>query len=834
MVKENKKHHQQKRLNIGLFVNYLNDEYSRMLWNGVTEMAKQLDVNVILFQCGNIKYDSSDFYYHYQESLSCNLASSRFLDGLIISDTVYNFSTMEEINHFLEPFRDIPLVSIAMELPQIHSVMVNNSFGIKQIIHHLAKIHHRKRIAFIKGPEANPDAESRYQSFLQGMKESGLTVYPELILNGLFIKPSGKEAVKELLDVRKQECDAIVAANDNMAIGAMRELNRRKIKVPEEIAVTGFDNLHDCMYTAPPLTTIMQPVYMQGIKALETLIDLIKGKELPYAIYLDTQVIYRNSCGCKKSEIVTPLVELKSDQIEEEIRAKISSVLEQYMVVGPRVAIGYEFILEILQAFRSYTDEKESQIIQKLEKCVQYYEAIGIGFNFWHSIFDLFTKYYSKLTGAQELIDKMLSWLKVYEFNNSRLETNERDTLAELLRFFVIDTISSYSEEELFSILDKSLPGIGINSFALNIFDTPIVHKCHDPWEIPEKVNRLYILDQKVRIQPKPDPSVSSKDFLPETFLNAPTGNNYYIHSLFHRENCYGFMVILLEPGLRNRYEYMAGTLSNFYRIMNLNKQKEAAQIQILKRNLEMENDILMARKIQNQLIPEKSPRESIAFIYKPMDQVGGDFVDFLEFREQNSIGIFVSDVSGHGVPAAFITSMIKSAITLARDQQDNPASLLQSLNKSLFHQTGGNFVTAFYGIFKLESRKFIYANAGHNLPYLIQGNRLKLLESHNRSIPLGVMDNQEMLEVNRSYINYTIQLAPESKLVLYTDGLTEAVPGNPMKPDFETEKLEHAFLKNSSKPAKAFVDEVYRLLVDYHGSDNFTDDVCIICLDVI
>jgi serine phosphatase RsbU (regulator of sigma subunit) len=273
--------------------------------------------------------------------------------------------------------------------------------------------------------------------------------------------------------------------------------------------------------------------------------------------------------------------------------------------------------------------------------------------------------------------------------------------------------------------------------------------------------------------------------------------------------------------------------ISNFYRILSLNSQKELAQQQILKRNLEMEKDILMARKIQNQLIPEKSPKDCIAFLYKPMEQVGGDFFDFLEFREQNSIGIFVSDVSGHGVPAAFITSMIKSAISQTRDQQENPAYLLSSLNKSLFNQTGGNFVTAFYGIYKMESRKFIYANAGHNLPLIIQNNKMTLLETKNRSIPLGVMDNQEMLVNNLTYSNHTIQLESGSKLILYTDGLTETVPLDSEKPDFETSLMEQAFLNNSSKPAKAFVNEIYRILVDFHGSDNFSDDVCLICLDV-
>ena len=117
--------------------------------------------------------------------------------------------------------------------------------------------------------------------------------------------------------------------------------------------------------------------------------------------------------------------------------------------------------------------------------------------------------------------------------------------------------------------------------------------------------------------------------------------------------------------------------------------------------------------------------------------------------------------------------------------------------------------MTVFYGIYKIENHKFLYANAGHNLPCLIRNNKITRLEANNRSIPLGVMDNEEMLEGNRSYTNFTVQLAPDSKLILFTDGLTEAAPAANEQSDFETALMEQSFLQSSSKPAKAFVNEI-------------------------
>ncbi|MEI7652004.1 MAG: DUF1501 domain-containing protein, partial [Verrucomicrobiota bacterium] len=89
------------------------------------------------------------------------------------------------------------------------------------------------------------------------------------------------------------------------------------------------------------------------------------------------------------------------------------------------------------------------------------------------------------------------------------------------------------------------------------------------------------------------------------------------------------------------------------------------------------------------------------------MEEVGGDFYDFINFRDSEKIGIFISDVSGHGVPAAFITSMIKTTILQSGERKENPAELLTYINDLLHNQTGGNFITTFYGIFNSLDNSF-------------------------------------------------------------------------------------------------------------------------------
>ncbi|NPV00642.1 MAG: SpoIIE family protein phosphatase [Brevinematales bacterium] len=260
---------------------------------------------------------------------------------------------------------------------------------------------------------------------------------------------------------------------------------------------------------------------------------------------------------------------------------------------------------------------------------------------------------------------------------------------------------------------------------------------------------------------------------------------------------------------------------------------------ELRKRNEQMESELDMARKIQLALIPSLTPNPNIASYYKPMEKVGGDFFDFIIFPDSDKIGIFISDVSGHGIAAAFITSMIKSIILQIAPVIDNPAEFLTHLNMSIINQTDGNFITAFYGIYDINTRCFTYSNAGHNMPYLIENNKISFLGSNNKSVPLAVLSNDEMLMIDKTYKNYEVILHHGSKLLLYTDGLVETVNYNDkdinsMTPDFETKCLTSVIKNIQGLLCENFISKLYNSLCNFRGNEVFDDDVCMICLDVI
>lgn len=261
-------------------------------------------------------------------------------------------------------------------------------------------------------------------------------------------------------------------------------------------------------------------------------------------------------------------------------------------------------------------------------------------------------------------------------------------------------------------------------------------------------------------------------------------------------------------------------------------QELEAEKSQLKLRNQTIENELLIARQIQKQIIPSHSPLESIHAFYKPMDKVGGDFYDFLKYRDSEKIGIFLSDVSGHGVPAAFITSMVKTTLLQAGTDRENPAALLESLNDLLLNQTGGHFVTAFYGIYDPATREFLYSNSGHNPPFVMTSGNLTLIDG-KKSIPLAIIKYDPSGLSQKARLNNSIVLEKGSKVLFYTDGLTEATPCSGPKVYFEERLINECIPKYAGDSPSDFIDNIYGELVRFRGSESFDDDICMICMDV-
>lgn len=173
-----------------------------------------------------------------------------------------------------------PIVSTGRNLHAESAIgfKIDNEYGAFLAVHHLIQLGHR-RIAFVTGPDDHADAADRLKGYVRALTEAHIDIDQNLIAAGNFHEMSGLIAVSHLLE-QGQPFTAIFAANDLSAYGVRLGLYRKGIRVPEDISLVGFDDLPGSAYTAPPLTTIRQPIYEMGRLATHALLDLIEGKQV--------------------------------------------------------------------------------------------------------------------------------------------------------------------------------------------------------------------------------------------------------------------------------------------------------------------------------------------------------------------------------------------------------------------------------------------------------------------------------------------------------------------------------------------------------------------------
>ncbi|HYN01015.1 MAG TPA: PP2C family protein-serine/threonine phosphatase [Vicinamibacteria bacterium] len=214
------------------------------------------------------------------------------------------------------------------------------------------------------------------------------------------------------------------------------------------------------------------------------------------------------------------------------------------------------------------------------------------------------------------------------------------------------------------------------------------------------------------------------------------------------------------------------------------------------RRLLSIENELAVARRLQLSILPTATPDlrgARVAAVYEPMTAVAGDFYEFLPVDERRA-GFLVADVSGHGVPAALIASMIKVAVHSVAASAADPAELLVRLRGALHGHLRGQYVTAACLWLDTEARTARYSAAGHPPLALWRAAEDRLSRVESNGILFGV-------EVDSPYPTLELALAPGDRLVLYTDGLTEAenASGEP----FGDSRLEQVLNELRSRPAE-------------------------------
>jgi len=272
---------------VGLLLNNLHNDFFVPLLNGIETVIRQKGYNLIVatYHANSREYAQPPIGPHNTDGLLV------FSDGLV-DDDLANFHQS-----------GFPMVLIYRTAPpslSIPSITVENVGITQKLVDHLINVHNKRQILFLRGPIHQEDSINRELGYKNALEANGITFDENLVLNGDFDRDLAYGAMNHFLGNGKRDgFDAVFTGDDDAAIGVLKALHKHDYRVPEDIAVVGFDDLGFAPFLNPPLTTVRAPTESVGRMAAEKLFALLENPSSNEALILPTEIIYRRSCGCE-------------------------------------------------------------------------------------------------------------------------------------------------------------------------------------------------------------------------------------------------------------------------------------------------------------------------------------------------------------------------------------------------------------------------------------------------------------------------------------------------------------------------------------------------------
>ncbi len=287
------------RKTIGIILFDITGYYQQQLVHTLSKTASKHGYNLLTFSAFTIY--GSDTKNAAGEYNILHLIPYEHLDALIVChDTFNSDEAVDELWKLVTERCQAPIISIRKKVNGCYNILVEDTDAIPTFVRHFHDVHHFDRIAFMSGPYNHPDAIFRLEKYKEAMAELGLDCPEEYIFEGDFWKNCAADAANHFMNLTNRP-QAIVCANDYMALSLCKELTLQGYSVPQDVAISGFDDVRDARANVPPLTTCSVSIPDMAKKAMETIDTLLNGKEAPACTFVPTKIIIRNSCGCESS-----------------------------------------------------------------------------------------------------------------------------------------------------------------------------------------------------------------------------------------------------------------------------------------------------------------------------------------------------------------------------------------------------------------------------------------------------------------------------------------------------------------------------------------------------
>jgi signal transduction histidine kinase len=566
-----------RRTTIGMLTDWLGYGYQASVYAGIADVAQERDANLICFGMGSLE---EPYVFGTQRNVLGDLVGPESVDGLVImSGTLSNFVTAEEFVTFAECYRPLPMVSIGMTLEGIPSVLVENATGMYDVVTHLIEVHGFSRIVFVCGPAGTEEAEARYQAYQRALEDHGLPLAPDLVVAGDFVLQSGARAMGVLLDERgllpPDGFEAVVAANDSMALGALRVLQERGLHVPGDVAITGFDDAEEGRYIATPLTTVRQPSYRQGREAARLLLEMLMGETVEAEIVLPTKMVVRRSCGCllpvaqQVAATLDGCLDRRSrdEGLKSALSAQRESVLSEMTLALAATSGRVEptWSEQLLESFVAEIDgEPTGEFISILDRLLREMPMEEDDAQAWHMALSALSHHIlpivacdigalSRAEGMWQQAHILIGEVARHVQINKRLQWERQAAVLSQIG----STLSSTSEEAaLMDAIADGLSRVGVSSCYLSLYD--------EEQEMPPESSRMILAYEKTgRVDIGEGIRFPSRDLVPKGLLPGNRRCNLLVLSLFFQHEQIGFIVFEMGQRVQKVYEILRHQISS-------------------------------------------------------------------------------------------------------------------------------------------------------------------------------------------------------------------------------------------------------------------------------
>jgi len=811
---------------IGIMVDWIGSSYHYGSIEAIEKEAEGHNINLLYF-AGTGLANPDEFHKNYPRIYE--MITENYLDFLIVFSGVFDYATPTIITDFFSKIPHTPVITINYKLPQFPAVLLDNKIALKKLIRHMLEQHHIKKPGFLKGFPNVYDSNVRYGTYLETMEEYHLPVNYNLTVencSGNF--ESGFNALRILLDERALkpgvDFDCIFALNDCVASGAMQFLMLRGYTVPDDVAICGFDDNEYARSSIPPISTVWQSYKKLASRAVRYFIDKETHQD---NIYIPTQMIIRESCGCQNLDLNTISSTCHPSSITYEDflndTARIHQIISTVFAPVNANDILDTLIADFSRALLEFAYDNDSKkfsefflhiydiSIQTGQDITLWYKALA-RLKIWINQNVLLCKGIQEIQSGLDLGFLFITSL-ASQMDMKTIRTNENT----MQRIFSFETgLSNYMElEEMMETIRRELTVMGFTHFYLFSYNNP-QHPATD-YTLHIEVTNLRKIETSNRYY---------KDFreIVERLFHNISPFCYIILPLPKANEIFGFIMLkrIQDVNTRILYENIIVMINTAFRNNKLVKRIKDANTELVATQVELKQELDAARRIQRSILPStlSYPGFEIAAIMETAISVGGDYYDFIVLDDK--CWLLIGDVSGHGVHSGLVAMMVQTAIHLILKREPDIALplLLSQINAVVeenIRKLGElKYMTLLILAYE-QNGKFTYS--GMHLPLLVYRARTGQVEEfETNGVWLGITPDLTGLNNEDSFTMESGDI-----LLLYTDGIIEAVSKTQKIRISNNRRLMQKLQENGSRSAQEIIDCLMQDLDDYILNDDVT-----------